>query len=207
MPNGDKHVTLTRTEVGMVKAMTVKTTDTRTFNHFDSVDFAKIKAVGKEHGVTPPVVMVKHLGQALEDLGLNQKLDGEKRTRIIRKSVDIGIAVDVGEGLRTLVLRDVTNKSYQEINEQIQEYVKLGSKVAPEDQDLTTVGWSVTSLGKMAARFAVSVLPPGTAGIMSLGRMAGENGNDTMLSTCMCHATLTGAQGAAIMRKVRESFE
>lgn len=206
-PNGDKHVVLTRTGVGMVKAMTIKPDDTRTFNQFDSTDFGKIRGIGKEHGVTPPIVMVKHLGHALEELDLNKKLDGERRTQIFRKQVDIGIAVDVGFGLRTCVVRDVTNKTYAQINEDVQGFVAAGAKLPAEDQDLTTVGWSVTSIGKGAARFAVSVLPPGTSGILSIGRMAGNNGDDTMLSLCMCHASLTGVEGSSILHKVRNSFE
>ena len=73
----------------------------RTFNQFDSFDFEKLKAVGKAAGVTPPVVVVSHLAKALHELGINKKLAKDRKGLEYRDSVDIGIAVDVGFGLRT----------------------------------------------------------------------------------------------------------
>ena len=66
----------------MVKAMTQQPGDTVTFSQFDSMDFNKVRAVAKEHGVTPPIVMVKHLGETLKKLDLNKKLNKERKVML-----------------------------------------------------------------------------------------------------------------------------
>lgn len=203
--NGDRNVTLSRVELAMVKAMTIDPTDTRTFNQFDSLDFSKVRSVAKEAGVTPPIVMVKHLGEAVAKLDLNKKLSKDRKTMMHKKQVDIGIAVDVGQGLRTCAVRDVTNKSLEQISADVQSFVAAGGKLSPEVTDLKNVAWTVTSIGKGAARFAVSVLPKNTAGILSVGRMA-TDGGETFISCAMCHATLTGVEGAKLLGEVRDSF-
>lgn len=191
----------------MVKAMTIQPTDTRTFNQFDSVNFDEVRATGKAAGVTPPVTMMKALAVAAEKLNCNKKLSGDRKSMIIPKSVDIGIAVDVGFGLRTCVVRDVANKSLEQISADVKGFVAKGGKLSPEDTDLTNVCWTITSIGKGASKFACSVLPPGTSGILSLGRMA-EPGTaqETMLSCCMCHATLTGMEGSTLLHEIRNQF-
>ena len=122
-----------------------------------------------------------------------------------RDSVDIGIAVDVGFGLRTCVVRDANNKTYQQISDDVKGFVAAGGKLSPKDTDLSTVAYTVTSIGKNAALFAVSVLPPKTAGILSIGRQNPDG--SAYLSFAMCHATLTGVEGMTMLGSIRDSFQ
>merc|ERR1712224_367064 len=107
--------------------------------------------------------------------------------------VNIGIAVDVGTGLGTCCIRDVTNKDLAQISADVKGFAEKGkaNKLGMEELDMSEVCWTVTALGKNAARFACSVLPPGSAGILSIGR-AFPAGQETFLSAAMCHQTLTG---------------
>lgn len=50
------------------------------------------------------------------------------------------------------------------------------------------------------------MLPPGSAGILSIGR-AMPAGGETFLSAAMCHATLTGMEGSQLMAKIKETFK
>ena len=205
LEEGDRVIPLPKVGLGMVKAMTVTPKDTRIFNHFDTLEFNLVRAEGKAAGVSPPIVMVKHLAETVHRLDLNKKLSKDRKSHIHRGKVDIGIAVDVGEGLRTCVIRDAANKTLTQINEDVQGFVAAGGKLSPKDMDLTTVAWTVTSLGKKAAKFAVSVLPPGTTGILSVGRLEPATG-ECYLSAAMCHATLAGADGATMLGELRASF-
>jgi len=67
--------------LAMVKAMTIKPDDTRTFNQFDTINFQKLRAHAKESGVTPPIAMVKALGEAVAELECNKKLSKDRRGR------------------------------------------------------------------------------------------------------------------------------
>jgi len=149
--------------------------------------------------------MVKHLGMTVQEMGINKKLSADRKELVHYKSVDIGIAVDVGFGLRNLAIRDVTNKSLEQIAADVQGFVDAGASLPVETMDMTTVCWNVTALGKLAGRFACSVIPPGTSGILSIGLMQ-KPADQTMLSCAMCHATLTGMEGASMLHKLRESF-
>jgi len=100
----------------------------------------------------------------------------------------------------------VTGKSADEISSDVKGFVDAGGKLPPHVTDLTTVGWTVTSIGKGAAKFAVSVLPPTTSGILSIGRMGTGEGAETYISLCMCHATLTGQEGSKILQAVASKF-
>lgn len=203
--DGNKHVPLDGAGRGMVKAMTVKPDDTRTFNQFLNIDFDKVRTTAKAAGVTPTIAMVKHLGLTVEEMGLNKKLSADRKELIHYKSVDIGIAVDVGFGLRNLAIRDVTNKSLEQIAADVQGFVDAGASLPAETMDMTTVCWNVTALGKLAGRFACSVIPPGTSGILSIGLMQ-KPADQTMVSCAMCHATLTGMEGASMLHKLKDSF-
>lgn len=160
---------------------------------FDSHDFGAARAKGKEHGVTPVVAIMKELAGYLSENNLNKKVDGDKQYMVYYKNVDIGVAVDVGTGLRTVVVKDVANKTHEEIGQDIANIVEMGKagNLPAEMLDLSTVCWSVTSIGKGAARFAVSVLPPGTAGILSIGRMAGDNGKSLFLGVSITNTKMS----------------
>lgn len=116
--------------------------------------------------------------------------------------------MDVGFGLRTCVVYDAANKSMEQISADIKGFVAAGAKLPPEATDLTTVCWSVTSLGKTAARFANSVIPPGTTAIVSLGRAqpAKSDGTpgETFLSCAADHATLTGGELSALLNRFKQ---
>ena len=84
-------------------------------------------------------------------------------------------------------------------------FVAAGGKLKPSDTDLTTVSYTVTSIGKNAALFAVSVLPPKTGGILSIGRQNADG--SAYLSFAMCHATLTGVEGMTILGAIRDTFK
>ena len=57
------------------------------------------------------------------------------------------------------------------------------------------------------SEFAIPVLPKGTTGILSVGRMQPDSGNKSLLALQMCHATLTGVEGARVMHGVADALK
>merc|ERR1719213_296940 len=112
--------------------------------------------------------------------------DDQKSMRKI-KQVDIGVAVDVEGQLRVAVIRDVANKSLEDIQMDIKNFAAKGPKLSVADQNLTNVCWVVSSMGKDASQSVVAVLPRECAGILAVGRMD-STGNSALAAT-VCHAT------------------
>merc|ERR1711937_336537 len=180
--------------------MTVQPTDTYCFNQFESINFEKVKSIAKERNVTPPAVLIYELGEAVKKLDMNKKLSKDRNSMIyFRDEVDIGIAVDVDGELRTAVVQNVTNKTIEAIKKDIDMLVEKSKagRLTQSDTDMGSVCWSLTSIGKNACEFAVPVLPKYSTGIVSVGRM--QDFGKSILIFNMCHATLTGVEGARVV--------
>jgi len=180
--------------------MTVKVGDTMTFTVAEAIDFSSVKAQSKANGVSPTTSLVKILADSVLELGLNKKLSSDKRSmRSFAKNVDIGMAVEVAGQLRVAVVRDAASKTVTEIAADVENFKNKGAKLAPEDQDLDSVCYVLTSLGKTAPSLAFATLPRGLTGILAIGREQDKRSN---FAFTMCHATLTGSEGARLMGDV-----
>ena len=197
-------VPLSPCQLGMVKHMAVDAAqDTHTFQQFESIDFAKVQTEARAHGVTPTVVLVKRLADALARTRLNKRLSSDRRSLVFRSDVDVGLAVDTAGALFTVVVRDAARKALPEISADVAAFKRKAAagKLGPQDLDLRAVCFTLTSIGKGATAFSIPVLPKGTAGILSVGRMGAMAGEGrSVLSMSLCHATFTGLEGAKVMR-------
>merc|ERR1719502_655862 len=119
--------------------------------------------------------------------------------RTFRDAVDIGVAVEVDGQLRVAVVRDAANKSAADISADLKSFREKGSKLSKEDQDLDSVSYVITSLGKNAPEWAYATLPRGITGILAIGRM--QDGKSNFVFT-LCHATLTGSEGANLLAEM-----
>jgi pyruvate/2-oxoglutarate dehydrogenase complex dihydrolipoamide acyltransferase (E2) component len=198
-------VPLSRYQLSMVKNMTVQPTDTNVFQLLERVDFKEMHAASKQAGVNPVAFLVKKLGDAAAQVGMNKKLTKDRKGMQYLSQVDIGVAVDVEGQLRTAVVRDVSNKSAQQIRDDIARFVSLKAKLPLEDQDLANVCFTVSSMGKDASELVIPVLPKGTSGILGVGRV--DDQGKTALVATLCHATLTGVEGAKLMTEFHRSLK
>jgi len=196
---------LSRVQIAMVDNMTVKVGDTKTFTVGESINFKSVREQSKEHGVSPTTMLVKILAESANDLSLNKKLTTDKRSmRVFQRSVDIGVAVEVDGQLRVAVVRDASNKTIAEIAADIEGFKAKGSKLTPEAQDLDTVCYILTSLGKSAPAEAFATLPRSVSGILAVGRMQDMKSN---FYFTLCHATLNGSEGANLLSDVAKKCE
>jgi len=191
-------VQLSRHHQAMVNNMTVQPGDTRVFVVSENVDFKKVAANSKAKGVTPVTSLVKSIADTLAETKSNMKLSDDKKSMRKIKQVDIGVAVDVEGQLRVAVIRDVANKSLEDIQMDIKNFAAKGPKLSVADQNLTNVCWVVSSMGKDASQSVVAVLPRECAGILAVGRMD-STGNSALAAT-VCHATYSGLEGARVLR-------
>jgi pyruvate/2-oxoglutarate dehydrogenase complex dihydrolipoamide acyltransferase (E2) component len=194
----DQMTPLTRHSIAMVENMSVGVGDTRVFHLEERVPFAGVVSKSKSAGVTPVVTLIKALADAADECG-NKKLSADKRSMMTYGQVDIGVAMDFEGQLRVAVIRDASNKTMAEISADVKMFSTKGAKLSLADQNLEKVAWVVSSMGKTATHAVIPVLPKGCAGIVGVGRTDEDTGKSSLIAT-ICHATLTGIEGAKVFR-------
>lgn len=104
-----------------------------------------------------------------EEPSLNGFFDGETMSRQLEPRVDIAMAVDTADGLIVPVIRNVQDKSADDLREDINT-IKVKTrerKVTPEEmRDFT---FTLSNFGMMAGRYATPVVVPPTIAILGSG--------------------------------------
>ena len=116
-----------------------------------------------------------------------------------RERIDIGIAVDTGNGLVTPVLRDVGGRPLPEIAEdwRILKEMSLRGRLAPENYSGGT--FYLSNLGMYPHVVSFDAILPASAGAI-LAVSAPDRKDEGNLLTLTCdHRTIYGAQAAAFM--------
>jgi 2-oxoisovalerate dehydrogenase E2 component (dihydrolipoyl transacylase) len=101
--------------------------------------------------------------------GLNGFYDGNTTSRQIESRVDVAIAVDTADGLIVPVIRNVEQKSAEQIRADLN-VIKTKTRdrsVAPEEMRDFTI--TLSNFGMMAGRYATPVVVPPTIAILGSG--------------------------------------
>jgi pyruvate dehydrogenase E2 component (dihydrolipoamide acetyltransferase) len=116
-----------------------------------------------------------------------------------RERIDIGIAVDTGNGLVTPVLRDVGGRPLPEIAEdwRILKEMSLKGRLAPENYSGGTFYLSNLGMFPHVASFD-AILPASAGAILAVSAPDGDDGGN-LLTLTSDHRTIYGAQAAAFM--------
>ncbi|MDH3506164.1 MAG: 2-oxo acid dehydrogenase subunit E2 [Gammaproteobacteria bacterium] len=101
---------------------------------------------------------------------LNAWFDPNTETRTLHKTVDLGIAVETGDGLFAPVLRDAGNRNTEELRAEL-ERIKQGiENRSVERAELTGATISLSNFGMFGGRFAELVVLPPQVAILGAGR-------------------------------------
>ncbi len=105
---------------------------------------------------------------------LNAWFDSQAVGRRLLKNVDIGIAVDTNDGLLVPVLRNVEQRTPEDIAAALTKLIQdtRDRKVPPEDLRANTI--TLSNFGPIAGRYASPVVVPPTVAIVGAGRMRKE---------------------------------
>ena len=201
----------------------------RTAAHFtvvEEVDCAnlvaarrKAKEVGLRHGVNVtymPFIM-KATAIALQELPqLNAELDEEKQEVLVKKYVNLGIAVDTPRGLVVPVVHDVHLKGLLQLAADLKDVAERArdGKLKPEDfRDGT---FSITNAGNIGGTLATPVINFPEVAILGVHRMRElprvVDGEVVVrpvmnLSCSIDHRLVDGADGARFLVRMRELLE
>ncbi|NGX14886.1 dihydrolipoamide acetyltransferase family protein [Wenzhouxiangella sp. XN24] len=100
---------------------------------------------------------------------LNGFYDGENMSRQLESRVDIAIAVDTPEGLIVPVVRDVGQKSPQELRADLNAIKTATRERSVKPEDMRDFTFTLSNFGMMAGRYATPVVVPPTIAILGAG--------------------------------------
>ncbi|HYK16154.1 MAG TPA: dihydrolipoamide acetyltransferase family protein [Burkholderiales bacterium] len=105
---------------------------------------------------------------------LNAWYDSQAVGRRLLKNVDIGIAVDTPDGLLVPVLRNVEQRSPEDLLKSLTKLIQdtRERKVPPEDLRANTI--TLSNFGPIAGRYASPIVLPPTVAIVGAGRVRKE---------------------------------
>ena len=135
----------------------------------------------------------------------NFKVMSEKEKGILQ-SINIGFAMEaIEDELNEVVIRDVLNKSLDEIRDEIKElYQKaLNNKLAAEDLDTSDVAWVLSTLSECDQ--AKSSVSSGILGYFTFGKVNRQTGT-TYLTMAFNHEDITGAAAQRLKKELQKNL-
>jgi pyruvate dehydrogenase E2 component (dihydrolipoamide acetyltransferase) len=147
---------------------------------------------------------------------LNGFFDGDNTSRQLESRVDVAIAVDTPEGLLVPVIRDVGQKSPQELRADLNAIKKATRERSVKPEDMRDFTFTLSNFGMMAGRYATPVVVPPTIAILGAGGLRHDvvavmGGIETHrripLSLTFDHRCATGGEACRFLAAVIEDLQ
>jgi len=147
---------------------------------------------------------------------LNAWYDGNTQSRRLMPRVDVGMAVDTGDGLVVPVIRDVGNRTTAELRQDIDRLKRAARDRTVTPEDLREVTFMLSNFGMIAGRYATPVVVPPMVAILGSGRLSRDviAVNDGIeahlrmpLSLTFDHRCVTGGEAARFLAAVLRDLE
>jgi len=185
---------------------------------FDETDITELEAFRKslkpraeKMGIkmTPLVFVLKALAHVLREFPhMNASLapDGEKL--IVKKYINLGVAVDTPNGLVVPVVRDVDKKGVFELSEELMDISARARDGKLTGEDLTGGSFSVSSLGGIGGTQFTPIVNGPEVGILGVSKASMQpvwDGSEFVprlmlpLALSYDHRVIDGAEGARFM--------
>ncbi|MBD2814156.1 dihydrolipoyllysine-residue acetyltransferase [Xenorhabdus sp. Flor] len=194
-------------------------------NLFDEADITEVEEFRKQQNkeaekkqlgvkITPLVFVMKAAAKALEAMPrFNSSISEDGQKLILKKYVNIGIAVDTPNGLVVPVFKDVNKKGIVELSRELAEVSKKARAGKLTASDMQGGCFTISSLGGIGTTgFAPIVNAPEVA-IMGLSRSSMKpiwNGKEFVprlilpMSLSFDHRVIDGADGARFITYINQ---
>jgi pyruvate dehydrogenase E2 component (dihydrolipoamide acetyltransferase) len=184
---------------------------------WDNADITELEAFRKEHNaieakkesgmkITPLVFIMKAAAKALEAFpAFNSSLSEDGESIILKKYVNIGIAVDTPNGLVVPVFKDVNKKGIYELSEELMAVSKKARAGKLTAGDMQGGCFTISSLGGIGGTAFTPIVNAPEVGILGVSQSEMKpvwNGKDFTprlqlpLSLSYDHRVIDGAEGA-----------
>lgn len=149
-----------------------------------------------------------------EEPRINCRLDGQGVR--VRKEVNLAFAIDLGEGLVAVVIKDADKKSLGDLSKAAKDLAERARSGRLTPDDMADGTFTVTNLGGLGVEYFTPIINPPQAGILGVGKIlekpvvlgGGIHIRSMMtLSLVFDHRLIDGAPAAKFLAKVKELLE
>ncbi|WP_139685622.1 pyruvate dehydrogenase complex dihydrolipoyllysine-residue acetyltransferase [Vibrio tasmaniensis] len=184
---------------------------------WDNADITELEAFRKEQNaieakkdtgmkITPLVFIMKAVAKALEAFpAFNSSLSDDGESIILKKYVNVGIAVDTPNGLVVPVFKDVNKKGIYELSEELMAVSKKARSGKLTAADMQGGCFTISSLGGIGGTAFTPIVNAPEVGILGVSKSEIKpvwNGKEFQprlqlpLSLSYDHRVIDGAEGA-----------
>ncbi|MGF1785034.1 pyruvate dehydrogenase complex dihydrolipoyllysine-residue acetyltransferase [Photobacterium swingsii] len=184
---------------------------------WDNADITALEAFRKEQNaieakkdtgmkITPLVFIMKAVAKALEAFpAFNSSLSEDGENLVLKKYVNVGIAVDTPNGLVVPVFKDVNKKGIYELSEELMAISKKARAGKLTASDMQGGCFTISSLGGLGGTAFTPIVNAPEVGILGVSKSEMKpvwNGKDfeprlmLPLSLSYDHRVIDGAEGA-----------
>ncbi|WP_436323074.1 pyruvate dehydrogenase complex dihydrolipoyllysine-residue acetyltransferase [Vibrio cidicii] len=192
---------------------------------WDNADITELEAFRKEQNaieakkdsgmkITPLVFIMKAVAKALEAFpAFNSSLSEDGESLILKKYVNIGIAVDTPNGLVVPVFKDVNKKGIYELSEELAVVSKKARAGKLTAADMQGGCFTISSLGGIGGTAFTPIVNAPEVGILGVSKSEIKpvwNGKEFAprlqlpLSLSYDHRVIDGAEGARFITYLNE---
>ncbi|OCG23444.1 dihydrolipoyllysine-residue acetyltransferase [Gilliamella sp. wkB108] len=190
---------------------------------FDETDITELEAFRKQQNaeadkkkldlkITPLVFIMKAVASALTAYPrFNSSISEDAQTLIIKKYINIGVAVDTPNGLVVPVFKDVNKKGIVELSRELAEISKKARDGKLTGADMQGGCFTISSLGGIGTTSFTPIVNAPEVGILGVSRSSMKpiwNGKEFTprlmlpLSLSFDHRVIDGADGARFLSHI-----
>ena len=191
-------------------------------SHFEEADITKIEKQRKDLNeisaikITPLAYIIKATSLALEEFPLMNSSLVDDGKLMVKKYINIGVAVNTDQGLVVPVIKDVNNMKIGKIAEAILEIsIKARDKKLMKD-DITGSTFTISSLGGIGGTGFSPIINPPEVGIIgvSRARKIAKIENESIIDTTILpfslsydHRVVNGVDAGNFMSFIKSTIE
>ena len=194
--------------------------------HLEEVDLTellrlheRLKAEAERRGVRLTVLpfFVRAVAEALREYPmLNSEYDEEKNVIVVKKEINIGVAVDTDQGLVVVVVRNADKKGILELAREIGTLAEKARAGKLDIQDVRGSTFTISNIGAVGGLGGLSILNYPEAAIMAVGRakkkpwVVGDRievRDIALVAVSFDHRVVDGAYVARFVNRVKELLE
>ena len=191
-------------------------------SHFEEADITKIETQRKDLNeisaikITPLAYIIKATSLAIEEFPLMNSSLVDDGKLMVKKYINIGVAVNTDQGLVVPVIKDVNNMKIGKIAEAILEIsIKARDKKLMKD-DITGSTFTISSLGGIGGTGFSPIINPPEVGIIgvSRARKVAKIENESLVDTTILpfslsydHRVINGVDAGNFMTFIKSTIE
>lgn len=147
---------------------------------------------------------------------INANFDENSNEVIMKKNINIGIAVDTQEGLLVPVIKNSDHKSISEIAHEIERLATLAKERKLKLEDMKDGTFTITNIGSVGGMFSTPIINPPEVAIVGIHRIKDMPavregkviaGKVMGISMCFDHRVIDGAMATEFMNEVKQYLE